>query len=72
MHRFSKRHLLIFLICLVVGIVLIGLGMAHVIQLKQRSAVTGQTLLPGPSGFESWPLAATEARASCLRSRKEA
>ncbi len=72
MHRFSKRHLVIFLVCLVVGIVLIGLGMAHVIQLKQRNAVTRQTLVRGLSGFESRPLAATEARASCLRIRKEA
>ena len=40
MHKFSKRKMLIFVACLLLGTALIGLGMAYVIQLKQR-------ILPG-------------------------
>jgi hypothetical protein len=35
-HKFSKRHMLIFVACLVVGTILIGVGMAYVIRVKQR------------------------------------
>jgi Tfp pilus assembly protein PilX len=36
MHKFSARNMLIFVIGLVLAVVLIGLGVAHVIQLKHR------------------------------------
>ena len=36
MRKFSTRTMLIFVVCLVVGTILIGVGMAHVIRLKQR------------------------------------
>ena len=36
MRRFNKRDMLIFAACLLIGTALIGLGMAYVIQLKQR------------------------------------
>jgi hypothetical protein len=36
MHKFSARNMLIFVIGLVLAVVLIGLGVAHVVQLKQR------------------------------------
>ena len=36
MNKFSKRNMLIFILCLLFGTVLIGLGMAYVIELKQR------------------------------------
>jgi hypothetical protein len=36
MHKFSTRNLLIFVIGLVLAVVLIGLGVAHVVQLKHR------------------------------------
>jgi hypothetical protein len=36
MRKFSTRNMLIFVIGLVLAIVLIGLGTAYVIQLKQR------------------------------------
>ena len=36
MNKLSKRNMLIFILCLLFGTVLIGLGMAYVIQLKQR------------------------------------
>ena len=40
MSKFNKRTLLIFVTCLLLGTLLIGFGIAYVIQLKQR-------LLPG-------------------------
>jgi len=43
MHRFSKRHLLIFVACLLLGAALIGLGIANVIQFKQRVLPSRQT-----------------------------
>ena len=43
MREFSKKDLLIFVVCLMLGAVLIGLGMAYVIQLKQRIFPSGQT-----------------------------
>jgi len=36
MNRFSKRDMLIFVVGLLLGAALIGLGMAYVIQVKQR------------------------------------
>ena len=36
MHKFSTLNMLIFVIGLVLAVVLIGLGIAHVVQLKQR------------------------------------
>ena len=36
MRRFNTRNMLIFAACLLIGTALIGLGMAYVIQLKQR------------------------------------
>jgi Tfp pilus assembly protein PilX len=36
MHKFSTRNMLILVIGLVLAVVLIGLGVAHVVQLKQR------------------------------------
>ncbi len=36
MHKFNARNMLIFVIGLVVAVVLIGLGTAYVVQLKQR------------------------------------
>jgi hypothetical protein len=36
MRRFNKRDMLIFAMCLLIGTALIGLGMAYVIELKQR------------------------------------
>jgi hypothetical protein len=46
MREFSKRDMLIFVVCLMLGAVLIGLGMAYVIQLKQRISPSGQTAKP--------------------------
>jgi hypothetical protein len=40
MHKFSTRNMLIFVIGLVLAVIVIGLGVAHVVQLKQR-------ILPG-------------------------
>jgi hypothetical protein len=36
MHKFNARNMLIFVIGLVLAVVLIGLGTAYVVQLKQR------------------------------------
>jgi hypothetical protein len=43
MRKFSTRTMLIFVVCLVVGTILIGVGMAHVIRLKQRIFPSSQT-----------------------------
>jgi hypothetical protein len=43
MREFSKKDLLIFIVCLMLGAALIGLGMAYVIQFKQRIFPSGQT-----------------------------
>ena len=43
MRQFNKRDMLIFVVCLLLGVVLIGWGMAHVIQLKQRLMPPRQT-----------------------------
>ncbi|WFU19610.1 hypothetical protein [Bradyrhizobium sp. CB3481] len=43
MREFRKKDLLIFVVCLMLGAALIGLGMAYVIQLKQRIFSSGQT-----------------------------
>jgi hypothetical protein len=40
MHKFSNRNMLIFVIGLMLGVVLIGLGIAYVVPLKKR-------ILPG-------------------------
>jgi hypothetical protein len=42
MRKFSKREMLIFVVCILLGTALIGLGMAYVIQLKQRILPSGQ------------------------------
>jgi hypothetical protein len=42
MQKFSTRNMLILVIGLVLAVILIGLGIAHVVQLKQR-------ILPGNS-----------------------
>jgi hypothetical protein len=49
MRKFNKRDLLIFIVCLLVGAALIGLGMAYVIQLKQRT-------LPGSQANTAVPV----------------
>jgi hypothetical protein len=43
MRKFSTRTMLIFVVCLVVGTILIGVGMAHVIRLKQSIFPSSQT-----------------------------
>ncbi|MGJ4943243.1 hypothetical protein ACQR1W_21875 [Bradyrhizobium sp. HKCCYLS1011] len=43
MRKFNKRDMLIFVVCLLLGVALIGWGMAHVIQLKQRLMPSRQT-----------------------------
>ena len=43
MREFSKKEMLIFVVCLMLGAVLIGLGMAYVILFKQRIFPSGQT-----------------------------
>jgi hypothetical protein len=40
MHKFSNRNMLIFVIGLMLGVVLIGLGTAYLVPLKKR-------MLPG-------------------------
>jgi hypothetical protein len=49
MHKLNTRNMLIFVLGLVLAVVLIGLGVAHVVQLKHRilpgstnNALTGQ------------------------------
>jgi hypothetical protein len=48
--------MLIFVFCLLLGTVLIGLGMAYVIQLKQRWLPSGQTkVITGQSDITPVP-----------------
>jgi hypothetical protein len=42
MREFNKRDMLIFAICLLIGTALIGLGMAYLIQFKQRILPSSQ------------------------------
>jgi len=53
MHKFSTRNMLIFVIGLVLAIVLIGLGTAYVIQLKQRIVPrNSNNALTNPGGLK--------------------
>ena len=50
MREFNKRDLLIFVACILLGAALIGLGVAYLIQLKQRVLPSGQTTKQGDIG----------------------